>query len=1311
MKSLDLELNLDTGKFTGRMQQAGRETQKFERNVSGLNQELSKTDAKAKMAFGGLGAGIVVLGNLRSALENTRFFFTGLATAATNATAEIEKTFFLLKGMSKADTGAGKIAEATSNLEYLMTKAKEAPFSIQAMSDSFVKFKAGGVDPLAGGFQALLDATAAFGGNDEVFKRASVAIQQMGGKGVVSMEELRQQLGEAVPTAINMMANGLGVTYEELVKQIEKGKVRAQPALKAMFEEMEKTYGGSAQRMMETYQGRVAQLKSSLLELSLAFTGMGTDGQTTSGGFYDTLKTSIEGLSNVFTDPAFQENVGQFGQNIGIAANALTMMVSALGQITAFIPALGNLSLVMGTLAAVLVAKFGGAGAAAMKKFFIDQTSGIRTVIAAERELDAQRKASAAAELTAANKATENATRAVNEGRAKIASRQQEVAALQAQIAKTEALIAAEAKARLLARNGVGGSFIASDKQADSLARQEKLTKELTTAKVRLQAQEAMLTRATVAQTAAEGQLANATRASKAATDAHALALGLKARVVMGLSVAMGALKGAMAFLGGPWGIAIMAIAGAFTYLASQNAKAKASMEEVNRSLKDIESFADQARKSVTDLSDKTRDNAKASGEAKAAADSLKSSYDGIATAAQNAAEWVKYLTATEREEQLVKFRGLKGDTTKAVQKAENDYLRTVNRGATYAEKVRLANAEQNGDQASLAQIRDEIAMRLATTPVGAEIRAKQAVIREAQEADSATGDTLTQLQRARGTATLEKPKPVEAQVTAAPAPTPSASTSGGGSKTPKVSDVQKALSDYAERTVRIREEMGGAATEAAKMAAEISDGKFKNETKAVQDQLMAAATAMDELVKKQKGAEAFKKMKDDLASSTQEAGILDQQIKGVLGGQTEAAQESAKFRVNMVDAAKLAEAAGISTAEMVDQLVAADAATRRKNAQLSAAEDLQRSLRENTQGAADAWDDYIAGTSTSTREAARLQRQLNRLTETFAGNPEELAKAQKIAADAFMEDRSRRAAERAGDLRREMDEINLGLSGYSQAQRNRIALDRESKRVYDEVVLATVEGTTARKNAEQAYYGWKAAKERELAAKNPLADMAFGWADMMGNMTEAFAGFSSELVDGLAEGNLAFEDFAKGMIKQLLKIILQALIAKAILTALGLSNPVAAPTTGGSFSADVGTGASNFSSGVDWGSFGKFHTGGIVGGQGNASRSISGADFSNMVRYHTGGIAGLKPKEVPAVLQEGEGVFTREQMANLAPAGGNAPVVKIEVINESGTPMDAQQQGGGPRFDGKEYVIGVVLDAVSKPGKMRDAFKGATRS
>ena len=61
---------------------------------------------------------------------------------------------------------------------------------------------------------------------------------------------------------------------------------------------------------------------------------------------------------------------------------------------------------------------------------------------------------------------------------------------------------------------------------------------------------------------------------------------------------------------------------------------------------------------------------------------------------------------------------------------------------------------------------------------------------------------------------------------------------------------------------------------------------------------------------------------------------------------------------------------------------------------------------------------------------------------------------------------------------------------------------------------------------------------------------------------------------------------------------------------------------------------------------------------------------FSGWPKYHSGGLAA---DEVPAVLQRGEGVFTKEQMAAMAPAGGGG-----NVVNNSVTVNVPQGAGGG---------------------------------
>ncbi|MCY1380938.1 hypothetical protein D9M69_688000 [compost metagenome] len=62
----------------------------------------------------------------------------------------------------------------------------------------------------------------------------------------------------------------------------------------------------------------------------------------------------------------------------------------------------------------------------------------------------------------------------------------------------------------------------------------------------------------------------------------------------------------------------------------------------------------------------------------------------------------------------------------------------------------------------------------------------------------------------------------------------------------------------------------------------------------------------------------------------------------------------------------------------------------------------------------------------------------------------------------------------------------------------------------------------------------------------------------------------------------------------------------------------------------------------------------------------------------------------------------------NGAAGDGAAPNVTVNVINQTGTQANAQQ--GNARFDGKQWVLDVVMTAAAQPGPFRDNMKGALK-
>ena len=91
--------------------------------------------------------------------------------------------------------------------------------SINNLEQSFGKFLAASrgagveIGTVKNIFQGLTQAVSAFGLSSSDANLAFLAVEQMMGKGVVSAEELRRQLGERIPTAMTAMARAVGEQY------------------------------------------------------------------------------------------------------------------------------------------------------------------------------------------------------------------------------------------------------------------------------------------------------------------------------------------------------------------------------------------------------------------------------------------------------------------------------------------------------------------------------------------------------------------------------------------------------------------------------------------------------------------------------------------------------------------------------------------------------------------------------------------------------------------------------------------------------------------------------------------------------------------------------------------------------------------------------------------------------------------------------------------------------------------------------------------------------------------------------------------
>lgn len=332
-RRISVVLDLESGRFTASMKDAAAATSGLDKNLDATQATVKRIENRMKGLVATTRDLTVILGQARTALYNLRIVATGWLESIIKTNAEMERMTFLLANMSDKMTIEERFRDAGDSLDYLFGKAKEAPFSLGAITDSFVKMKTTGIDPTKGGLDGLTNAVAAFGGNDQILHRASIAIQQMSGKGVISMEELRQQLGEAVPSAINLMARSMDMTMGELVDKISKGQVESASALNKMFGEFNRAFGGSAQAMMDTFSGKVSVAKTALVEFAMAVGGFDQEaGRFADGSLMATINEQIQR----FIDLMGTTEVALFAKNMAdglvSAFQAASKLVNILVQ-------------------------------------------------------------------------------------------------------------------------------------------------------------------------------------------------------------------------------------------------------------------------------------------------------------------------------------------------------------------------------------------------------------------------------------------------------------------------------------------------------------------------------------------------------------------------------------------------------------------------------------------------------------------------------------------------------------------------------------------------------------------------------------------------------------------------------------------------------------------------------------------------------------------------------------------------------------------------------------------------------------------
>ena len=254
-------------------------------------------------------------GNLRTAMATLG------AAALVRKFIDLNSQYEAARRGLEAMTGSGEAA--AENMAYLDGLADRLGQSSLSLAQQYIGLTAATKGTALEGqatrdvFESVVGAMAKLGKSSADTERALLAVQQMASKGVVSAEEMRQQLGEALPGAMQALSKGTGIAVEDLNKMLESGQLLAGDMLPALTKGLNETFGLDAAQKVDTLAASVSRFENAM---SRAFTAPGQNGLSEAfGTIVDAATRSMSVLTAVTV-----ETGKAIGATAGLVASGFT---------------------------------------------------------------------------------------------------------------------------------------------------------------------------------------------------------------------------------------------------------------------------------------------------------------------------------------------------------------------------------------------------------------------------------------------------------------------------------------------------------------------------------------------------------------------------------------------------------------------------------------------------------------------------------------------------------------------------------------------------------------------------------------------------------------------------------------------------------------------------------------------------------------------------------------------------------------------------------------------------------------------------
>ncbi|WP_082044037.1 tape measure protein [Aeromonas sp. L_1B5_3] len=250
----DIVINL-AGNMAVKARQYGQSMSQFAAQSKNALAMMNSTMAATSQGIDTFGNRLVLAG-AASAIAFERTF---IKTAA-----EFERYQIMLNKLQGGPEGGAKA------MSWVKQFAQDTPYAVNEVTQSFVRLKAFGLDPMDGTMQAIADQAAMMGGTAETMDGISLALGQAWTKGKLQGEEALQLLERGVPVWDYLQKaskelgknNGLGYTTQQLQDMASKGQL-TRKAIKDLIDQMGLASKGAAKTQMESWNGMISNMGDS----------------------------------------------------------------------------------------------------------------------------------------------------------------------------------------------------------------------------------------------------------------------------------------------------------------------------------------------------------------------------------------------------------------------------------------------------------------------------------------------------------------------------------------------------------------------------------------------------------------------------------------------------------------------------------------------------------------------------------------------------------------------------------------------------------------------------------------------------------------------------------------------------------------------------------------------------------------------------------------------------------------------------------------------------------------------------------------